>query len=227
MAAFEWPLSKLEIINSALSQTSDNLFAAADDGSEEWNAASPAYERALAYVCETHPWDWLTDVRLLVPSPKAPDDDQYDTAYPLPADLVHLIMVRLNDVPCVWDIFNNQIVVNAQGGPPPPSPPTTPLPVTIKGIFSKNSDPTFSTPMVVLVLQLFVMSGIYRGMHSDTAEADKLWTEALRMLDQAKARHDMQKPKYAIFNSRFTAIRRSRKPWRQTPYGWSGTGTPN
>jgi len=136
-------------------------------------------------------------------------------------------MVRLNDVPCVWDIFNNQIVVNAQGGPPPPSPPTTPLPVTIKGIFSTNSDPTFATPTVVLVLQMFVMSGIYRGLHSDTTEADKLWSEAMSMLDRAKARHDMQKPKYAIFNSRYTAIRRSRKPWRQTPYGWSGTGTPN
>ena len=46
--AFEWPLGKLELINSALSQTSDNLVATADDGSEEWNAASPAYERALA-----------------------------------------------------------------------------------------------------------------------------------------------------------------------------------
>jgi hypothetical protein len=227
MASFEWPLSKTEIINSALSQTSDNLVATADDGSEEWNAASPAYERGLAYVCESHPWGWTTDVRKLVPSPTPPNDRQFDTAYPLPADLVHLIMVRMNEVPCIWDIENNQIVVNAQGGPPPPSLPTTPLPVTIKGIFSTNSDPTFATPTVVLVLQMFVMSGIYRGLHSDTAEADKVWSAAMAMLAQAKARHDMQKPKYAIFNSRYTAIRRSRKPWRQTPYGWSGTGNPN
>ncbi len=227
MAAFEFPLGKLEILNSALSQTGDNLIASADDGSVEWQTCSPAYERGLAFVCEDHPWSWLTDVRVLQPSPKAPDDDQFDTAYPLPADLVHLIMVRLNDVPCVWDIFNNQIVVNAQGGPPPPNPPTVPLPVTIKGIFSTNSDPTFSTPTVVIVLQMFVMSAIYRSMKKDTAEANNLWKNALAMLDHAKARHDMQKPKTAIFNSRYTAIRRSRKPWRQTPYGWSGTGTPN
>lgn len=227
MAAFEWPLSKLEIINSALSQTGDNLINVAADGSDEWLTASPAYERALAAVSEDHPWSWLTDVRTLQPAAKAPDDDQFDTAYPLPADLVHLIMVRLNDVPCVWDIFNNQIVVNAQGGPPPPSPPTKPLPVTIKGIFSTNSDPTFATPGVVMALQYFVMAGIYRGMHEDGAEADKMLALANNILDRAKARHDMQKPKYAIFNSRFTAIRRSRKPWRQTPYGWSGTGTPN
>lgn len=225
--AFQWPIGKLELINSGLSQTGDNLVAAADDGSEEWQAASPAYERGLAYVCESHPWGWLTAVRTLQPAVNAPSDDYYDTAYPLPSDLVHLIEVRINDVPCIWDLLNDQLVVNAQGGPPRPSPPANPLPVTIKGIFSTNSDPTFATPTVVLALQMFVMSGIYRGLHTDTAEADKLWTAAMHMLDEAKFRHDTQMPKRALFNSRITAVRRNRKPWRQTPYGWSGTGTPN
>lgn len=227
MASFEWPLGKLEIINSALAQTGDNLVATADDGSVEWTTCSPAYEMALAYCCESHPWSWLTDVRTLQPSPTAPDDDWWDTAYPLPPDLIHLIYVRINDVPCVWDIFNNQLVVNSKGGPPPPSNPTAPLPVTIKGIFSTNADPVNATPTVVLVLQMFVMSGIYRGMKKDVAEAGRMSTAAMAMLERAKSRHDMQKPKTAIFNSRFTAVRRSRKPWRQTPYGWSGTGTPN
>jgi hypothetical protein len=227
MASFEWPLGKLEIINAALAQTGDNLVAAADDGSVEWNTCSPAYETALAYVCESHPWSWLTDVRILQPAGAAPDDDYYDTAYPLPADLVHLIEVRINDVPCIWDLLNNQLVVNAQGGPPRPSPPATPLPVTIKGIFSTNSDPTFATPTVVLVLQMAVMSGIYRGMKKDPAEAGRMWAAAMAMLERAKARHDMQRPKTAIFNSRMTAVRRNRKPWRQMPFGWSGTGTPN
>lgn len=227
MASFEWPLGKLEIINSGISQVGGNLVAAADDGSPEWVACSATYEMALAYCCEAHPWSWLTDVRKLTPSPTAPDDDQFDTAYPLPSDLVHLIEVRLNDVPCIWDILNNQLVVNAQGGPPPPSKPTTPLPVTIKGIFSTNADPVNATPMVVTVLQMAVMSGYYRGVRQDVAEAGKMWAAAMAMLERAKARHDMQKPKTAIFNSRYTAVRRSRKPWRQTPYGWSGTGTPN
>ena len=46
--SFEWPLQKIDLINSALSQTGDNLVATADDGSDEWNTCSPAYERALA-----------------------------------------------------------------------------------------------------------------------------------------------------------------------------------
>lgn len=227
MAAFEFPLSKLEIINSALSQTGDNLVVVSDDGSDEWNTASPAYERALAYVTESHDWGWVTDVRTLQPAGNAPDDDQYDTAFGLPPDLVHLILVRINDRPCVWDLLNNQLVVNAMGGPPaPPVGTVTPGKVTIKGIFKTNSDPTFATPTVVLALQILVMAGLYRGLHEDGAEADKMWQAGMHMLAEAKARHDMQKPKRAMFNSRIAASRRIRRPWPPYPGGWGGTGIP-
>jgi hypothetical protein len=226
MAVFEWPLSKTEIINSALSQTGDNLVAVADDGSVEWNTCSPAYERGLGFVTESHPWMWTTDMRTLVPSPTPPDDSLYDTAYPLPPDLVHLILVRMQDRPCAWELFNNQLVVNAQGGPPPPTPPVTPAVVKIKGIFSTNSDPTNSTPTVVLVLQMFVMSGIYRGIHKDMAEANTLWSAAHKMLASAKSRHDMQSPKRAIFVSRMTASRRSRRPGPPLPRGLESTNWP-
>lgn len=225
--SFTWPVDKLGIINAALSQTGDNTVATADDGSVEWNTCSPAYETVLPYVCESHPWQWLTAVRTLQPSPTLPSDTQFDTAYPLPDDLIHLILVRINNVPCVWGLLNDQLVVNSQGGPPPPTPPTAPYPVTIKGIFSTNSDPTFATPTVVLVLQMFVMAGIYRGMKKDVTEAGKLFAAAKQMLNEAKSRHDMQNPKCAPFNSRYTAVRRNRKPWRSMPPGWSGTGTPN
>jgi len=238
MASFEWPLSKLEICNSALAQTGDNLCQTADDGSVEWQTCSPAYERGLAFVCEDHPWSWLTDFRELQPAANRPDDRTFHTAYNIPADLVHLIMVRSrHDVPCIWDIQNNQIYAHwdprfgdddhDQETITPTEPPFHHGPIKIKGIFSTNSDPTFATPTVVVVLQTFVMSAIYRGMKKDTAEANNLWKQALQILDHAKARHDMQKPKTAIFNSRYTAVRRMRKPCRQTPYGWSGTGNPN
>jgi hypothetical protein len=227
MATFEWPLSKLELINSALSQTGDNLVAVADDGSVEWTTCSPAYERGLAYVCESHSWSWLTNWRTLQPSPTAPTDDRFDTAYPLPPDLVHLIKVRMNDGPCVWDILNGQLVVNAKGGPPPPSVATTPYPVIINGIFSTNADPVNATPTAIIVLQMFVMSGIYRGMKKDTAEANNLWAAAHKMLGEAKQRHDMQKPKRAIFRSRMTLSRRSRRPGSPTVRGLGDPGWPS
>ncbi len=136
------------------------------------------------------------------------------------------LQVRLTDAPLVIVADDDPLTSNDAVTPPPP-PPTTPMVIKIKGIFSTNADPTFSTPTVVTVLQLFVMSGIYRGMKKDPGEAAHMWNAARQMLAEAKSRHDMQKPKAAIFNSRMTAVRRNRKPWRQTPYGWSGTGTPN
>jgi hypothetical protein len=224
--AFEWPLGKIEIINSALSQTGDNLVSTADDGSVEWNTCSPAYERGLAYMIEQHGWSQATEVRTLQASPVPPADTRYDTAYPLPNDLVHLILVRMNDAPCVWDLLNNQLVVNAQGGPPPPSAPTTPYPVTIKGVFSTNSDPTFGTPTFVLALVCFVMSGIYRGMKKDVGQAERMWNSGKALLAEAKARHDMQKPKHAMFRSRMTLSRRSRRPGSPTVPGLGSTGWP-
>jgi hypothetical protein len=224
--AFEWPLDKLGVINSALSQTGDNLVATSDNGSDEWNTCSPAYERALAYMIESHGWSQATDVRVLQPAGNAPDDDQFDTAYNLPSDLVHLIMVRVGDRPCVWGLLNNQLVVNAQGGPPVPQPPLAPAKVTIKGIFSTNSDPQMGTPTFVLALQGFVMSGIYRGLHEDVAQAERMWMGSKAILEDAKSRHDMQLPKRALFNSRMTASRRIRRPWPPYPSGWGGTGIP-
>jgi hypothetical protein len=226
MAAFEFPLGKTEIINSALSQTGDNLVSVADDGSVEWNTCSPAYERALGFVTEAHPWSWTTSMRTLQPSPTPPTDDHYDTAYPLPSDLVHIIQVRMADRPCAWELLDDQIIVNARGGPPPPSSPVTPAIVTMKGIFSKNSDPVNATPTVVVALQMFVMSGIYRGIRKDMAEANTLWSQAFNILDMAKSRHDMQSPKRAIFVSRMTASRRSRRPGPPLPRGIESTNWP-
>src|SRR5882757_978467 len=152
MPTFEWPIDKTGIINSALSQTGDNLVPVADNGSDEWNTASPAYERALAYMIEAHGWSQATDVRPLQPATNVPSDDQYDTAYVLPSDLVHLIWVRVSDLPSVYDLLAGQLIINARGGPDqpvPPNPAITPAPVTIKGIFSTNADPTFATPTFV------------------------------------------------------------------------------
>jgi hypothetical protein len=226
MAAFEWPVDKQGVINSALSQTGDNLVAVADDGSDEWNVASPAYERALAYMMEAHGWSQATDVRILQPAVNAPDDDQYDTAYGLPPDLVHLIWVRLNDLPTNYDLLNGQLIVNARGGAQQPIPPNTPGVITIKGAFSTNSDPVNATPTFVVALTTFVMSGIYRGLHEDLAQANIMWNSAKALMQEAMTRHDQQKPKRAMFNGRLSASRRIRRPWPQTPTGWSGTGSP-
>jgi hypothetical protein len=231
---FEWPLDKLALINSALAQTSNNLVAAADDGSEEWQVCSPTYERSLGYIIERHPWSWTRTMVVLQPAGNAPADPEWDTAYNLPADLVHLIYARIDNRACIYQVMMGppssgsrpQLCLNAQGGPPAPVPPQAPAAVTIAYISATASDPQFATPMLILALEQFVIAGIYRGLHEDAAAAQGQIKLAELTLQQAEARHDQQMPKRALYNSRMLAARRIRRPWPPQPGGWSGTGAP-
>lgn len=234
----EWPIDKLSVINSALAQTGNNLVTVADDGSDEWNVCSTTYERALAVLLEDYNYGFATKVTQLTADPTPPTDTDWDTAYALPTDLLHLVWVKINQNtgnPTVaqvnqltlWDILDGKIVLNAQGGPPPPSPPQTPGIVTIKYVSLDNSDVQGATPLFVAALVTFVMSGIYRGLHGDTAEADKMWRAGEAFAQRSRTRYDQQKPKRAFWNSRISASRRVRRPW--PPIGnnsWGGSGAP-
>ena len=174
---------------------------------------------------------------VLQPSPTAPKDTTWDTAYPLPADLVHLIWVRIaqntgdptanvTPMPAPYDILNGQLVINSQGGPPPPAPAVTPAQVTIKYVSQSFSDPTLATPTFVVALQHFVMAGVYRGLHEDTGEAKTMTSMAEMILQTARTRYDQQKPKRSFFNHRITAARRIRRPWPPVGTEWGGSGSP-
>src|SRR5215469_5733806 len=95
--SFPWPLDKLDVINSALTATGDNIVNVADDGSDEWTVCSPAYDRGLAYVMEGHDWGYATQTIVLQPSSTAPQDTDFDTAYPIPPDCMHILWVKIND----------------------------------------------------------------------------------------------------------------------------------
>lgn len=237
---FSWPVDKISTINSALTSTGDNIVNVADDGSDEWMVASSAYETELGYIMESHSWGYATLVSTLQPSPTAPPDTDWDTAYPLPNDLVHLIWAKINQsaTPLIStsqlatygiEVVGGRtcLVINAQGGPPPPSPAQTPATVTIKYISNSGAlcDSTNGTPTMVKALQAFIMSGIYRGLHEDVAEADRVYQGAKMLLQEARTRYDQQKPKRAFFNSRMSAARRIRRPWPPIGTGSWGSGS--
>lgn len=264
--AFEFPIDDLGVINSALAMTGDNAVVQAGDGSDEWDICSPAYQRGLGYAMESHGWGFATQVKALTPSPTPPQDNDFDTAYPIPTDCVHIIWVKLQDGPAWpppasppypnappggWDRRNQRlalynilgtqtgpvIVINAlrswPGWPATPSPEGWPGEgrgvVTLKYISNSGvlTDSTSGTPTLILALQSFVMSGIYRGLHEDPAEADKLWMAGEHMLQMARTRHDQQLPKRAFFNSRMAASRRVRRPWPPVSIdSWGGSNTP-
>jgi hypothetical protein len=233
---FEWPLDKLGIVNRALDRTSNNPVAVADDGSEEWAACSAAYEDHLPYMIEQHPWSWARTMVVLQPAPNAPADDQWDTAFNLPADLVHLIYIRIEDRPAPWLLMMGppssgsrmQLCCNAQGGPPAPIPPQVPAVVTAAYVSSTASDPQFATATFVKALTEYVIAGgVYQGLQEDADAAFKMMQMANRTLAEARIRHDQQGPKRALYNSRMQAARRIRRPGLAPPgAGWSGTGVP-
>ena len=238
--AYTFPLDELGIINRALAATGDNTVSAADDGSDEWNTCDPAYQAGLSYAMESHSWGYAALDIVLQPSPTPPQDTNWDTAYPIPSDCVHIIWLKINqDLTdptnsttaqlTLYDIYGTPtgpvIVTNAQGGPTPPNPPVAPATITLKYISNSGAlcDSTNGTPTLLLALQSFVMSGIYRGLHEDPAEGDKMWQAGEMMLQRARTRYDQQKPKRMFFNSRITASRRVRRPW--PPVGIDGWGS--
>lgn len=258
--AYQFPIDEITLINRALSMTGDNTVSAADDGSDEWNTCDPAYQAGISYAMESHGWGFAAQVIVLQPSPTPPQDQDWDTAYPIPDDCAHIIWLKIQDDcgpplnpppvptppdwgrrqarPTLYDIMGTPsgpvIVTNAYRSwndvpPPPPGPGFGRGIITLKYISNAGplTDSTNGTPTLLLALQSFVMSGIYRGLHEDTGEADKMWAAGEHMLQMARTRYDQQKPKRAFFNSRMAASRRVRRPW--PPAGidsWSGSRTP-
>lgn len=215
--ALQWPRDKISVINDALVGTGNQPIAVLEDGSDEYAVASSAYERALGVLLNEHGWVHATKVNAnLTPSPTAPADDQYDTAYPLPDDLLHLIWVRLDDAIPAYDIQGGQIVLRRYNAGT----------VSIKYVSADNSDPTEGTPLFVEALTEYVEAGLYRGLNNDPAQAKSVLAHAEFVAQKARTRSDQQKPKRSLWNSRVAMSRRVRRPWSTMPPGWSGTGNP-
>lgn len=217
-----WPTDKLDLIQKQCLLTGNTPPINANDGSDEWNVCDAAYEFAIEYMFDKYNWKQITRVRTLVSTGVAPEDDQFDTAYAKPQDCIHVIWVRYNDLPVVYQVLKNQIVINQGGGT---------AAATIK---YTSSDPLGDAStaqaqmlrMFMTALGLFVQAGIYRGLHEDLGEARAREREAMAMVEEAAARSDQEEPKRAPFNFRSTAARRVRRPWPPVPTGWGSTGAP-
>jgi len=225
-----WPIDQLGVINQALILSGNEPRSAVNDGSDEWTVGSAAWDAAIEALFEEHDWGFLTNVQVLQRA-GTPSDPWYADAYALPPDCMHVIWVRLamsngNDAPVQYQILNNQIILNAAGfGPPAPPNPTRGT-VTVKYVSNGNGPETF-TPLFMKALRFFVMSGIYRGLNEDFAEANALYQQGVAATAQARSRSDQQQPKRRFFNSRMRMTRRVRHPWGVSPLGWTDTGRPN
>ena len=189
----------------------------------------------LAFIIEQHPWCWTRTMKTLVPAANIPADPQWDTAFNLPADLVHLIYARIENRPCIYQVMKgpdgspSQLCTNAQGGPPAPIPPQVPAPVTIAYISSDTSD-----------LQISHADASPSPSSNTSSPASiavcmrtRRWRcSSLKFAEPhagagADAGTISRCPKRALYNSRMLAARRLRRPaWPPVPGGWYGSGTP-
>lgn len=204
---------KLSVINDALAELGDNLVAVADNGSDEWTTASPAYENAVRETIEAHSWSFDTNVATLVRQNASPDD-LYADAMALPMNCLHLIWVRVNDVPADYKIINNQICLNLNG-----------YVATAKYVVDNGTGAW--PPVFVAIIRARVMAALLSGLHEEYDAALKMRGYADKLLQGAQTRVDQQQPKRATFNSRAVSARLVRRPFVNTPAGWGGTGVPN
>ena len=228
-----WPLDELSVLNQALPLTGNATINVVNDGSDEWTVGDAAWQSALEALFESHDWGFLTK-NVVLQRAGTPDDPLYTDAYNLPPDCMHLIWVRIQDNTSQaptgthsveYQIVNNQIYLNSFGTTPPPPPNATPGTVTIKYVSNANG-PNQWTPLFMKAMRFFVMSGIYRGLNEDYAEANQMYQAGVNAVAEARSRSDQQGEKRMMHNSRVLGRRRTRSPAPPTPAGWTGTGIP-
>ena len=207
-------VDKLSIINDVLAETGNNLVAVADDGSDEWTVASPAYDKAVENCLQARNWNFDTAIATLVRVGASPDD-LFNDAMAMPGNTLHLIWVRVNDVPADYRIIGNQICLNLNN-----------FIATAKYLVDTQVTGAWP-PDFAETIRRWVMAAVYRGLHEDPQSADIQEKAGMLALTIASTRAAQQDPKRATFNSRAITARIVRHPWIRTPFSWGGTGVPD
>ncbi len=186
---------KIGIINTCLGLTGNALVAVEDDGSDEWNVASLAYEAGVSYLLASHEWKFETQIATLNRIGDA-DDDHYDDIYRKPQNCLGLVWVKQADYPLDWKIVGDKIYTTL---------------VTTDAVKAKvvlRGDPSAWNPLFVQALYSLVRAGIYSGLNEDLSAAGAEESKAQSYLAQARSRTDREDRPRPVFRSRILARRR-------------------
>lgn len=190
--------SRLEVINSCLLQTGQNVFNNADDGSREWNVCAAAYDGAVEHLLDEHDWKFGTTIVEVSTRTGDSPDLAYEDAYSKPDGCLHVIWVQDTGGNTLdWRIVGNQILVTEDGG------------ILVK--FVQEPDPTEWPGLFTKALKHFVMAGIYRGLAHDAVSARAEEKSGEFYLGKARPRNDSEEPGRAKFISGLASARRTRR----------------
>jgi len=198
--------SKLSIINTALLLKGQNTVNEEDDGSQEWNVCSAAYDQGAKHLLQEHDWKFATDIIQLTRLGDSPDHN-YEDEYQKPAGTLQIVWVKLTDdaddvdsgfESTDWKVVNNKILLTDDDSE-----------VVAKVVL--EPDPNDWPPMFVSALQEYVFAGIEGGLKKDTRAQMAHQASALEFLTRAKTRTDQQEPKRALFKTRHRTARLVRR----------------
>lgn len=213
-------LDKLTLINNALIATG-NEPVTTDDGSDQWIAASTAYDRMLLQVLYKHNWTFQTATIQLIRL-GASTYPGYADIYQKPADCLHLENVWRTDLGVLIQPVSG-FRQDGMGAMPPP------LDYKIIGdqihCFAPNGvtalyliDPTPHagvildvTPGIYETLTREIESLLYQGLNEDSKSAELTKKLAIEEISEARSKADSEMPRRVAFRSGFLEKRRMRK----------------
>lgn len=194
------PQDKLSRINDQLLITGENPVPVEDDGSNEWNVCSAAFNIFAAQL-ERHGWNFATGIEALNRVGDSPDN-QFDDAFAKPDGCLHIVWVRLDDrAPFAWRIIDNKVCLT-RGSPA----------AVVTAKFVRDVDESEWSNVFGEALNLYIRAGIYEGIKKDFGAARTLRAEGEVWLAEARTRTDQQQPKRALFRSRLKQSRLTRRP---------------
>lgn len=129
-----------------------------------------AWEFARRHVLRSHSWNAATVRTTLSPSATAPDWD-FESAYPIPADCLHVMEVDTDDD---WRIENGEILTDGNGT------------ISIRYI-KDEEDVNKYDPSLMMVMVLRLAVEICEKMTSNRTKRELLLDEYLRTLADARA----------------------------------------
>lgn len=190
-------LDSLTILNDALRNTGNRELSVLNDGTDEWIAASGAYQRALTDLITQHRWNFARATADLVRTGDS-DSQTYDDAYALPAGALHLLAVYADgNLTQRYELAGRTLAIDATTG------------VTVEYI-AAPLDADWH-PQAAEVLTMMVEAGILRGLNEDFTEARRRDADIELKLRQVRPLVDQQNPARNTYLSRVAMARRTRR----------------
>lgn len=190
-------MDRLTVICDALQNTGNNRVNLEYDGSPEWQAAEPAYRRALQFLIPRHQWNFAnTSAPLAGLLPTSPHEI-FEFAYVLPGDCL-LVQNVFHDGRAVddYEIVDQKVCSRFNTG------------LTIKYVRAPlpGQWPLLFAELVTMKVEAYLL----RGFNEDTDNARRRDADVEAMLEEVRSALDRQEPPRVIFRSRTAARRLAR-----------------